>query len=392
MRILAITNLYPNPWQPNRATFNRHQFRILNEKHSVRVIAPIAWTEERKARRQSGSLLGADRRVTLDGITVDHPRYWFPPKIGRRWYGHFFEHSVKRTFQAAVREFKPDLVFAPWAYPDWWAAVRLGHAAGVPVVLQCHGSDILLVDQFPSRRKRTVDAVTGADGVVAVSHNLAQRLERLGVKADRLRVIHDGVDLDVFSPGSKEESRRKIGWQGDRPIGIFVGNLVPVKAVDVLLRAWAELNSHGAAPDLVVLGEGPLRTELEARAKRLGLGQRVTFRGSVPHAELPLWYRSADVLVLPSLSEGVPNVLLEASACGTPWIATRVGGISEIAHLGTSTLVEPNSPRALAQAIRMRLASATEAEVIPQKARETAVAELIEFLDERLHSFHAPTR
>jgi glycosyltransferase involved in cell wall biosynthesis len=380
MRILAVTNLYPNPWQPNRATFNRHQFRILNERHPVRVIAPIAWTEERIARRKSGSLLGADRRVTLDGITVDHPRYWYTPKIGRHWYGHFFEHSAKRAFQTAVAEFQPDLVFAPWAYPDGWAAVRLGHATGLPVVLQCHGSDILLIDQFRSRRKRTVEAVTGADGVVAVSQDIARKLKDFGVKPDRVRVIHDGVDLKVFSPSSKEESRRQIGWNGNGPLGIFVGNLVPVKAIDVLLKAWAELNTQGTVLDLVVIGEGPLRTELEALVKHLGLGERVTFRGSVPHAKLPMWYRSADFLVLPSHSEGVPNVLLEASACSTPWVASRVGGIPEIAHLGRSILTEPNSPGALAQAIRSMLASPPSPTGNMPKAREEAVSELIEFL------------
>ncbi len=183
MRILAMTNLYPNLYQPHRATFNRHQFRILGQQHAVHVIAPIAWTDELKARRAGASPLPPTRRVTHDGLTIDHPRYVFPPKLARRWYGHFYLASVKKTFRQVVREFMPELIFTPWAYPDGWAAVRLAGAAGCPVILQVHGSDILLLDQVPGRRRRTVEAVKAADGVVAVSHDLAGHLVRMGVES-----------------------------------------------------------------------------------------------------------------------------------------------------------------------------------------------------------------
>jgi glycosyltransferase involved in cell wall biosynthesis len=392
MRILAMTNLYPNPWQPHRAPFNRNQFRILNDHHPVRVIAPISWIDERTALRKNGSPLPANRRVSLDGLTVDHPRYWFPPKVGRRWYGHCYRHSVRKAFRAALEEFQPDLVFAPWAYPDGWAAVRLGHAAGLPVVIQCHGSDVLLLDRYPSRRKRTTEAITLADGVVAVSRDIAGRLQTLGALPDRVRVIHDGVDLTLFKPGSKEESRRRIGWIRQNPLVLFIGNLVAVKAIDVLLDALAQLGGRGEAIDLVIIGDGPLRSDLGTRAAALGLRERVVFRGSVPQTDLPMWYRSADLLVLPSHSEGVPNVLLEASACGTPWVASRVGGIPEIAHLGVNTLVPPAAPGELAQAIQSMLAAPPGGPGVSPKPREEAVSELIEFLAERLHCFLAGAR
>src|SRR5206468_1288978 len=118
MRILAMTNLYPNPFQPNRATFNRHQFRLLAEKHLIRVISPIAWTDELKARCNGAAALPARRQVRFDGLIVDHPRYLFLPKMARKWYGRFYCASVKRTFFRVARAFRPDLVFAPWAYPD----------------------------------------------------------------------------------------------------------------------------------------------------------------------------------------------------------------------------------------------------------------------------------
>ncbi len=381
MRVLAMTNLYPNPYQPHRATFNRHQFRILGERHAVQVIAPIAWTDELKARRGGAARLPAARRVTRDGLTVDHPRYLFPPKIARGWYGRFYRASVARTFRRAVREFGPDLVFTPWAYPDGWAAVQLGRNAKLPVVLQVHGSDILLLDQMPARRRRTEEAVRAADGVVAVSHDLAGHLTRMGVEPTKVRVIHDGVDRALFAPGDRSTERAALGVPAAERLILFVGNLLPVKAIDVLLRACAEPLMNGVPFRLAVVGQGPLRPSLEQLAGRLGIADRVRFVGPLAQAELPRWYRGADVFVLPSHSEGVPNVLLEASACGTPWVASRVGGIPEIAGLGRSRLVTPNAPAELSAAIHETLTTEDRRPPTGPKPREAAVSELIDFLE-----------
>src|SRR5205823_10798887 len=141
--------------------------RLLNERCPVRVIAPIAWTDEWRLGRLR------QRRVTRDGITVDHPRYWFPPKMTRGRYGHWYRWSVGKTFANAMREFQPEIVFAPWAYPDGWAAVSLAREFNLKVVVQVHGSEVKLLDDFPAKRKRTIEALTAADGVVAVSQDLA---------------------------------------------------------------------------------------------------------------------------------------------------------------------------------------------------------------------------
>lgn len=384
MRVLAMTNLYPNPFQPHRATFNRHQFRLLNDRHPVRVIAPVLWTDELAARRDGQLPLPASRRVTHDGLTVDHPRYIYPPNFGRQWYGHCYRASVAKAFRRAIVEFSPDLVFAPWAYPDGWAAVWLGRKVGLPVVLQCHGSDVLLLDQHPPRKRPTVEAVTAADGVVAVSQDIAEHLAHMGVPADRLRVIIDGVDRRVFHPGAKTDARRAVGLPDGPPVILFIGGLVGVKAIDVLLDACGVLNREDFPVRVVIVGGGPLGAKLEQQAATLGLVDRVRFTGMLPQHTLPDWYRAADLFVLPSHSEGVPNVLLEASACGTPWVASRVGGIPEIAHLGVNRLVPPNKPAELAAAVRQLLSASPQPRPCGPKSREEAVVELEAFLEEIL--------
>lgn len=371
MRVLVLTNLYPTPYQPTRAAFNRQKLRLLGARHAVRVIAPIAWTDELRARRKGQ---GARVRVReSDGIVVSHPRFYFPPGVLRGAHGRWFRWSVGWEFRKTVEEFRPDVVYAPWVYPDGWAAGRLAHATGLPVVLHALGSDVLLLDKYPAKRRRTAEALREADGVITVSADLARHAVALGADATKLRVLYDGVDKRLFCPGPRPDAPGP-------PALLFVGNLVPVKAVGVLLDACALLHRDGFAFGLSVVGGGPLRAALEAQAARLGIAEHVRFVGTVPHAELPVWFRNAHAFVLPSHSEGVPNVLLEASACGVPWVATSVGGIPEIAALGRSVLVPPGSPPALAGAIRAILTTPPAAPPTGPRSVEDAVAELEDFL------------
>jgi glycosyltransferase involved in cell wall biosynthesis len=356
MRVLTITNLYPNPYEPTRATFNRQQVRSLARRHAVRVISPIAWTEELAARRAGQPPLPRGRRVTCDGITVDHPLYLYTPKLLRGWYGQFYRRSVEPSFKRALEEFNPDVVFAPWAYPDGWAAVELARQAGLPAVIKVHGCDVLAegrgLQPGSARHRRTADALRGADAVIAVSQDLASHVVDLGVDKSRVRVVYDGIDTDLFNPAPAAEARQRLGLgAGGEPVVLFVGNLVSVKNVEALIDACGLMAKASTPFRCFIIGKGALREDLEARAAALGLGERVKFMGSRPHEQLPDWYRAADVFVLPSWSEGVPCVLLESLACGTPFVASRVGGIPEIAGRGASRLVPPGDARQLAGAI-----------------------------------------
>jgi glycosyltransferase involved in cell wall biosynthesis len=382
MRVLGLTNLYPNPMQPHRAPFNRHLFRLLAERYPVRIIAPIAWTDELLARRRGAAPLPPDRRVTTDDLTVEHPPYYFPPRVLRGWYGHCYLASVRGAFRRALDEFRPDVVHAPWAYPDGWAAVRLGHAAGLPVTVRVHGSDVRLLDRYPARRRRTEEALRSADGVIAVSRELADTIIGMGVRRDRVAVRYDGVDPDLFHPRPKAAARDRLGLGRATKRLLFIGNLVEVKGLDVLLDACRRLRERGFEFDVDLIGQGPLRDALEQQARRLGL-TGVQFRGPLPQAELPHWYRAADVFVLASRSEGVPNVLLEAMACRTPFVASRVGGIPEIAVPAVSRLVPPEDHAALADALATELiAPPRDPDLWPApRLRTEAVAEAAEFLE-----------
>ena len=159
-----------------------------------------------------------------------------------------------------------------------------------------------------------------------------------------------------FSQGTARFARQQVGITAPGRVIVWVGRMVPVKGLDILLKSCALLRDRGVEYHLYLVGEGPLRGELTAQAKAHDLVTHITFVGPRVHDELPNWYRAADLTVLPSRSEGLPNVLRESLACGTPFVASNVGGISEIVDPDRGLLVPAEDPSNLADAIAQALA------------------------------------
>jgi glycosyltransferase involved in cell wall biosynthesis len=375
MRLLLFTNAYPNPFQPTRGIFNRELTRALARNHLVRVVAPVAWIDEWRAKGKS--LLGPDRRSVQDGIPVDYPRYYYPPKILRGQYGWFLWQSVRRRLSQLLAEFKPEVVLGYWAHPDGEVAVRAARLAGVPGLVMVGGSDVLVLTQNRRRRRRIVQVLRSADAVVTVSQDLKEKLLQFGVGAGKVHVVYRGVDVEQFTPGDRLEARKRLGMVANGPVVVWVGRMVPVKGLDVLLEACRRLRERELAFHLFLVGEGPLRRSLQGQCAALGLTANVSFAGLVGHGQLADWYRAADLVVLPSRSEGVPNVLREAHACGTPFVASRVGGIPEIAAEGLDQLIPLDDPAALAEAMARAL---SERSRLPARFRNASWNESAEAL------------
>jgi glycosyltransferase involved in cell wall biosynthesis len=186
-------------------------------------------------------------------------------------------------------------------------------------------------------------AARHAAAVIAVSRALKEKLVALGTEPERVHVLRNGVDMELFRPLERERVRRELSIQ-PRTL-LSVGNLLAFKGHGIAIEALALLpECH-----LVIAGDGPDRAAFEALARRCGVAERVRFVGSLSQQELRRYYAGADALVLASSREGWPNVLLEAMACGTPVIATNVGGVSEIVTAPEAGLVlDERSATALA--------------------------------------------
>jgi glycosyltransferase involved in cell wall biosynthesis len=374
MKILCVTSIFPNRLQPNKGIYNwRHFAHLQNEAH-LRVISPIAWTDDWRSRRNGAGPLACSQWQEWNGVGVAYPRYAYTPGLFRGLYGTFLKWSIRETFRRAICDFQPNVVYACWAYPDGWAAWRLARDAGLPVVLKVHGSDLLSLPPGSSRRRRTVELLQDLDALNAVSEDLRQCAIRLGTPEHRAHVNYSGTDCDLFFPGDRKAARQALGLKRNGRRLLFVGNLVAIKGISNLIEACRQLCERGLAFEADIVGEGPLHESLQQQIADSGLRERVHLRGRKLQAELPQWYRAADLVVLSSHSEGVPNVLVEAAACGVPFVATNVGGISEIAHLSPVPLVPPNNPGALARAIESVLSNPAAAAAGVEAAGVPSVA------------------
>ncbi|CAB1127682.1 putative Glycosyl transferase [Candidatus Hydrogenisulfobacillus filiaventi] len=224
----------------------------------------------------------------------------------------------------------------PWAALAWTAAWGTG-----PAVLTVHG----VTDLGAGAALLLREAAAGAGVVTVPSRALAARLATWGIRA---RMLPNAYDTRRFVPLPEA-----LPWPPLRLV--VVARLVPEKGVDTALEAAARLEAAGRTVRLDIVGDGPLRPQLEGLGRRLGLGGRVRFHGFSPRPEQ--WLCRAHILLLPSRAEAFGNVIVEAGACGVPAVASRTGGIPEQVQDGiTGLLVPPDNPDALAAAV-LRLAA-----------------------------------
>jgi glycosyltransferase involved in cell wall biosynthesis len=282
-------------------------------------------------------------------MRIHYPVSLYTPKVLRDWYGVFYERSIRGLFARLVREERPDVVYATWAYPDCYAASILAARHGLPLVARVHGSDINSYFAFPGRKRRIIEGLRRARAVVSVSAALRDLLVREGVASERIHLIYNGIDRDLFKPLDRLEARLALGLDPRTRMILYAGNLEPVKGLDRLIEAVRLMRTAGC--ELHIIGDGPERGRLAALVRRLPAGKTVRFHGRVEHRLMGMWLNACDVLALPSLAEGTPNVVLESLACRTPVVASDTGGIPEMLPAGSGMLVPPGDAPALARAL-----------------------------------------
>ncbi|NID14526.1 glycosyltransferase [Luteibacter yeojuensis] len=342
MKILVVTNLFPTPWDPRRGTFNRQQFQRLGERHEVDVLTAVDFRER---------MAGARGDAQVPGVRRDYFTFYHPPGFGRFLNALCFFACMMWQYGRELRRARYDVMLASWAYPDAAGAAWVARLLGIPYVVKVHGSDLNVQAGHRLRRPQIRSALRGAAGVIAVSQALARKAVELGARADTVDAIYNGVDTRLFHRGDRTAARRRLGLPPEAPIVIYVGNLKATKGCHDLIEAFPALVRRHHDARLVYVGDGASRANLEDRASSLCCSTAVRFAGAVDHAELSDWFRAANVLCLPSHNEGVPNVVLEAMACGTPIVATTVGGIPEVVPDLAGILVPPHQPHELGVAL-----------------------------------------
>jgi glycosyltransferase involved in cell wall biosynthesis len=227
--------------------------------------------------------------------------------------------------------------------------------------VKLHGSDINVIAKLPGPRRLTAWALSRTERVVAVSRALAEEVVTLGVPRDRVAIVMNGVDGELFRPRDRAAARAELGLPAG-PLALYVGNLKADKGVLDLAAAWSRVARELPEAQLAIVGGGPARGALEAQ---LPPGARL--HGPQPLAQVPTWMAACDILVLPSHAEGTPNVVLEALACGRRVVASSVGGIPDLITCPTlGQLVPAHQPEALAAALTDALRTPYAAEPVAE--------------------------
>ncbi|QYF95064.1 glycosyltransferase family 4 protein [Massilia sp. PAMC28688] len=359
MKILTFSTLFPNAEKPGHGIFVETRLRHLVASGQVesRVVAPVPWFPLHHPRFGNyAQYAKVPRREVRCGVEVLHPRYPVIPKVGMTLAPALLAAAARPVLARMIDQgFDFDLIDAHYFYPDGVAAAMLGKYFNKPVVITARGSDITLIPNYRLPRKMIQWAARRAAGVITVCNALRDEVVALGVDPARVTSLRNGVDLKLFQPVDRAAVRARLGL--DKFTLLTVGHLVPVKAQELAVAALAEL------PDvqLLMAGNGPNRGMLEQLARDKGVSERVTMLGAVPQAQLRDYYGAADALVLPSEREGWANVLLEAMACGTPVIASRVWGTPEVvAAPEAGLLMAERSAKGVADAVRALRASYPE--------------------------------
>ncbi|OLB98573.1 MAG: hypothetical protein AUH30_07455 [Candidatus Rokubacteria bacterium 13_1_40CM_68_15] len=343
MRVLVLSSVFPNPRQPNLGVFVRERVRRMARSCEAVVVAPVPWFPWDQAIR--GRRWGGIPRIERqDGLVVHHPRFVSVPRYGKWLDGILYAASLLGFVRRLRQSFPFEMIDAHFAYPDGMAGVLLGKALGCPVMITLRGS-IVRLRTYPLHRPQLRFALQAADRVVAVSESLKRVAIDLGIRAEKIRVIPNGVDTTRFFPMDRDDARRRLGLPLDATILLTVGGVYEGKGQHVVLQALPRLLARDPRLLYVVVGGERVgdsyRHTLDGIIRAHGLGDHVLFVGSKPHEDLRVWYAAADVLCLATRSEGRANVLLESIACGVPVVTTHVGGNPEIVRDGRDGFLVP---------------------------------------------------
>lgn len=347
MRIALVTPMLPVPHDQTRGRYIYETARALSKLAQVRVFFQSLRYPAVPGLKPRSYLYGdVDAGYTLPGIDVEAFEYPGLPVVSRVLNGVV----GSRVLRPRVRAFRPDLVLAYWVYPDGYAALSVAKGLGVPCAIGALGSDIHVRSGLNSLLTRyTIGRV---DALLTVSEAMRQTAIRaFGAQPQRVHTVVNGFNTSIFGPGDQAQARLELGvGQTDRVV-VYVGRFVEAKGLRELVEAARRLAAVDPRFTLVLIGDGVMKDQLHQLIDAVGLTHRVRIPGGLAPPQVARWICASDVLTLPSWSEGYPNVVVEALACGRPVVATDVGGTREIVTADNGILINPKDANALGDAL-----------------------------------------
>ncbi len=364
--VVSLSTLYPNAANPRFGTFVARSLEALAKRGDwrVTVISPIGLPPIALGRYRPLAELPA--QADEGGITVYRPHFTLIPRIGARRNAAAIARAVLPLARRIHAEAPIDMLDAQFFFPDGPAAAEVARTMKLPLSIKARGSDISFWGEQGFARSQMLDAACTASGLLAVSRDLAEQMALMGMDAEKITVHYTGLDRDRFRPFAHQQLRSQLS----RELGFILPENVPVLAcVGALIERKGQgiaIAALAAIPDarLILIGKGEDEAQLRMLATSQGVADRVHFAGSIDHDLLPLILSAADVMVLPTVSEGLANAWVEALACGTPVVTTDVGGARELITGDTAGRLVERNVEAVAAGIKEVLAAPPPREAV----------------------------
>jgi teichuronic acid biosynthesis glycosyltransferase TuaC len=357
LRVLSLSLVFPNPREPGLGPFVRERLRHLSQSARVKVIAPIAVADYSARRLRLSSDDFMSRR---DGeLEVFHPGWVFPPG-GTPINVLLLLARILPVVRRLHKQFQFDVIDSHFGYPEGAVAAHLASIIGCPFTITLRGSEPMFA-KYRYRRLALQWALRRANAVMAVSGKLRDFAIELGADASRCLVIPNGVDKEVYYPQDPNGFRVRHRITPATRVILSAGELIEAKGHHLVIKAVAELVRQGVDTRLfiaggVARGGRPFERELRRLISDECLEDRVHLLGWLPPEELAQCMSAADVFCLASYTEGWPNVVNEALACGTPVVASDVGAIRQMLPKSEfGSIVPPRDQEALTHALRTAL-------------------------------------
>ncbi|WP_197411370.1 glycosyltransferase [Sphingopyxis sp. H093] len=351
MRVLSIATLFPDAARPNFGLFVEKSLRALAAQPGIdlAIVAPVGLPPfPLSLHKRYRALRSLPRSEVWNGLTVLRPRFTLIPRVGAR----FNPAKVARATLSAVRGQSFDVIDAQFFYPDGPAAMRVADALGLPFSTKARGADISHFGHDPATQSQVIEAGRKAAGLLAVSEAMRGDMAAIGIDPAKVAVHYTGIDTARFHPGDRAAARVALGMDAS-PAILTVGALIERKGQALVIEALPALPDV----DYWLAGAGDEEGRYRALAQKLGVATRVHFMGPVANADLPQLYRAADLVVMPSASEGLANAWVEALACGTPIVISDAGGAAELVTSPIAGRIVERTPRAIVEAVQAVLAN-----------------------------------
>ena len=383
MNILVFSQYYPKVGSHSGVFIHNQNINFTKYGVNVTVLAPTPWSPKILWFKRKWRQLGAvPAKARLDGVDVFYLKYPFlkPSKT-------FYQINAKILYRFAYRFILKklfnknfDLILARPLIPTGYSACLLAKKMDLPLVCEGTGSDVKIYPYYNRTSNRMLNSVIrNADKIMANSRDLAEDINlRAGKKV--CSVMYRGVNVKTFKPsGSKAAAKKSLGMDEDNRALLYVGAISAQKGIFDLLAAFKMMLQSYHKANLYLIGVNVLDKDVDQLIKEKDLNGKVHYMGLKPQEELVLWYNACEFLVLPSYSEGMPNVVFEAMACMKPVIATPVGGIPEVVdHNITGILVGVGEISSLAEAMLRLLVESSLAEAMGKNALEKIKAHFVD--------------